>query len=197
MMLKEERHTPHAVAFKVNFIDVKNIANQEEPEIKKKLESYAAQGPALTLELIQEKLHKAEEKRKLSQPQPSPKYQERRLAAIEKKKTLDQENAKHRAKVERDLSEAHEKRRMTREQRKQKLREHIAMVEVRRKEQAVKRKTSTENMMQQIEKKMEVATHKRDETLEQVISVAHHSAEKKKHSDFETTTQPAPKDLLL
>lgn len=66
MMLHEERHTKNAVAFKVELMDNKNLLANEEPQIKKKLESYqkAAQGP--TLDQINEKLTRAEEKRKLT-----------------------------------------------------------------------------------------------------------------------------------
>jgi hypothetical protein len=64
-MLTEERHTSHAVSFKVAIIE-KPLIGSEIPEIKKKLESYskAAQGP--TLESISEKLKRAEEKRKIT-----------------------------------------------------------------------------------------------------------------------------------
>jgi hypothetical protein len=65
MMLKEEKHTPSAVAFAVDGFGAQPI--QEEPPIKKKLESYVnAAQPPLTLEAIAEKLQKAEEKRRLS-----------------------------------------------------------------------------------------------------------------------------------
>ena len=48
MMLKEERVTPHAVAFKIEISDM-TIPSPESAQIKKKLESYtkAAKGPTL------------------------------------------------------------------------------------------------------------------------------------------------------
>jgi hypothetical protein len=39
-MLKEEKHTKNAIAFKVEIQENKNLINIEEPQIKKKLESY-------------------------------------------------------------------------------------------------------------------------------------------------------------
>lgn len=163
MMLKEERHTPSAVAFAVDIS--KQVPTLEEPEIKKKLESYtkAAQGP--TLESIEEKLRRAEEKRKLSLVnQNSPRVIERRQRVMERKRMSD---AKQKQlgieKLERDLSGAHEKRMATNARKMQKLRSHIAKVEEIRKVQAYRKKSSSENLMQQIEKKLDLASQKRDE----------------------------------
>ena len=53
-MLKEEKHTAHAVAFA---IDLGEKQLGEEPQIKKRLEAgVAASGPAITLDKIREKL---------------------------------------------------------------------------------------------------------------------------------------------
>ena len=54
-MLKEEKHTAHAVAFA---IDLGEKQMGEEPQIKKRLEAgaQAASGPAITLDKIREKL---------------------------------------------------------------------------------------------------------------------------------------------
>ena len=62
-MLKEEKHTAHAVAFAV---DLGEKHTEKEPQIKKRLEaeSAAAQGPSITLDKIKERLQKAEQKRK-------------------------------------------------------------------------------------------------------------------------------------
>jgi len=62
MMLKEERHTAHAVAFSIE-IPQKTTT---EPQIKKRLEAdaIAAKAPNLTLEQIRDKLEKADIKRK-------------------------------------------------------------------------------------------------------------------------------------
>ena len=61
-MLKDEKHTAHAVAFSVDLGDRQHQG--EEPQIKKRLEAgVAAQGPSLTLDKIQERLQRAEQKR--------------------------------------------------------------------------------------------------------------------------------------
>jgi hypothetical protein len=64
MMLKEERHTAHAVAFSVD-IPLKT-SPYKEPNVKKRLEAdaLAAKGPSITLDQIREKLIRAELKRK-------------------------------------------------------------------------------------------------------------------------------------
>ena len=139
-MLQEEKHTQNAVAFKVDISEM-NIANQETvPEIKKKLESYTKAASEPTLESIQEKLKKAEEKRRIALAVISPKVEERRRAALEKKINQAKENELHKSKVERDLMDANEKRRMTREERMKKVRAHIEKVEVIREQQQVKRR---------------------------------------------------------
>lgn len=63
MMLKEEKHTPHAVSFA---IDLGEKKAGEEPQVKKRLEAdaKAAQGPSITMDKIKQKLQKAEQKRK-------------------------------------------------------------------------------------------------------------------------------------
>jgi hypothetical protein len=71
MMLKEERHTPKAISFRIEIPDLQGQKNQlnPNPEVKKRLElsaQKAAQGPSITMDDINHKLQKAEEKRKLS-----------------------------------------------------------------------------------------------------------------------------------
>lgn len=148
MMLKEEKHTSSAVAFKVDISDAKAAAHKEEPQIKKKLESYSKAAQPATLDSIQDKLKRAEEKRKISLlSQNSPKTQERRKQAMEKKRSRDINIKQHvQQKIERDLSDADEKRKANKQMKMQKLRQHIAKVEVIRKEQAVKRKESTDSL---------------------------------------------------
>lgn len=54
MMLKEEKHTAHAVAFAID-LGEKQLGG--EPQIKKRLEAdAAASGPSITLDKIKEKL---------------------------------------------------------------------------------------------------------------------------------------------
>lgn len=81
------------------------------------------------------------------QNQNSPRTEERRKKALEKKRTLDQERLDHsKHKVERELSAAGDKRRERQEQMREKLRNHINKVEEVRKEQATKRKESSESL---------------------------------------------------
>lgn len=101
-VLKEEKHTPHAVAFSV--LDV-NAAPGEQPstsstgeipEIKKRLEAYSPPAP-ISENDIQEKLKRAEEKRNnvlRNRVGPvSPRVaEERRRQALERKRAIDNEN---------------------------------------------------------------------------------------------------------
>lgn len=150
MMLKEERHTPHAVAFKV---DLEAPAGAEEPEIKKRLEAYASnEGELLSREAIAEKLKRAEEKRKQAllnkSGAASPiESEERRRRAKERKRAIDDRNLHHlKEKCERDIVQAEEKRKQTWEERRNKLRNHIAKVEKIREMQAESKQSSTEKM---------------------------------------------------
>ena len=65
MLLKEEKHTSQSVAFAIEIPYISKV-NAESPFIKKKLEAELSSHtqPTLTLEQINEKLKRAEEKRK-------------------------------------------------------------------------------------------------------------------------------------
>lgn len=208
ILLKEERHTPHAVSFKVIDLNAppagaqsqgtkqphpsKGDQSAQEPEIKKRLEGYSQQqigsgSENLSREAIAEKLKRAEAKRNQALLNrtgvASPRLlEERRKAARDRKKAIDEGNlTQARERCERDIQNAEEKRRQTWEERRSKLRKHFAKVEEVRKEQAERRQTSQEKLKQGLEKKIENASQNRDEKLENIKHIAHHSAEKKKH----------------
>lgn len=194
-VLKEEKHTPHAVAYKVLDIAAPPMsststthAHEAVPEVKKRLEAMSqTPSPQLSEADITNKLKRAEEKRKvvlMNRGGPvSPRVQEeRRKAAMYRKKALDESNMLLRKKVEHEITQAEEKRRQTTEERRNKLRQHIAKVEKIAKEQAHIRKSSAEKLKHEIESKLEKATLHREGQLEKVKSVAQYSAEKKKPS---------------
>ena len=114
-MLKEEKHTSSAIAFKVDINRESHMnKNSPPPQIKKRLEqeAKAAQGPQITLEQISDKLKRAEEKRRQSLiNQISPKLEERRRNIRDKKKSIDRTTVDQlKDKIERSLSNANEKR---------------------------------------------------------------------------------------
>jgi hypothetical protein len=119
-VLKEEKHTPHAVAFKVLDIAAPpmsgsstGISSQEStPEIKKRLEAYSQQpSPPISGADIQQKLKRAEEKRRnflMNRGGPvSPRVmEERRRNAREHMKSRDENSHMLRKKVEHDINSA-------------------------------------------------------------------------------------------
>lgn len=138
MMLKEERTTPHAIAFSVDLNAAPGISpGESEPEIKKRLEAYSLQGGEdLSREAIAEKLKRAEEKRQQALSNRggaiSPRIaEERRKAALERKRVMDQENLSQIKESQEKINLADDKRKQTAEERRQKLRQHIAKVEER------------------------------------------------------------------
>ena len=93
MMIKEEKHTKNgSIAF---LVDITNKENNQQHhnnlKIKQKLESeaLAAHGPMLTLEQIKEKLHRAEEKRKLQLTHLTAPFEEKMKRVIERKASHD------------------------------------------------------------------------------------------------------------
>jgi hypothetical protein len=141
-VLKEEKHTPHAVAYSV--LDLAPgpsttgaqggyTSPSETPEIKKRLEAYSQPSP-LTESDIQEKLKRAEVKRNnvlRNRVGPgSPRVaEERRRLALERKRAIDHENQQQLKKAENEKLAADQKRKQTTEERKLKLRQHLARVE--------------------------------------------------------------------
>jgi hypothetical protein len=175
-VLKEEKHTPHAVAYKVLDIaappmsstSTSGHSHETVPEIKKRLEAMSqAPSPQISEADITNKLNRAAEKRKvvlMNRGGPvSPRVQEeRRKAAMYRKKVIDESNLLLRKKVEQEITQAEEKRRQTTEERRNKLRQHIAKVEKIAKEQAHIRKSSSEKLKHEIESKLEKATLHRE-----------------------------------
>jgi len=103
-VLKEEKHTPHAVAYSVLDITAPGptttsseyTSPRETPEIKKRLEAYSQPSPP-TENDIQEKLKRAEMKRlnvlRNRVGPVSPRVaEERRRLALERKRAIDHEN---------------------------------------------------------------------------------------------------------
>lgn len=139
-VLKEEKHTPHAVAFSVLDIAPGPTGTQagysspnENPEIKKRLETYSQPAPPTESD-IQEKLNRAREKRAnvlRNRVGPvSPRIaEERRRLALERKRAIDHENQQLLKKAENEKLAADQKRKQTTEERKLKLRQHLARVE--------------------------------------------------------------------
>lgn len=212
LVLKEEKHTPHAVAYKVLDLAAPSMGSssgETSPEIKKRLEAYSSvPAPQISEADINNKLKRAEEKRrnvlKMRGGPVSPRAQEeRRKAAIQRKKAIDESSVLLRKKFEADINMAEEKRRQTTEERRNKLRQHIAKVEKIAKEQAHIRKSSSEKLKMEIECKLEKASQHREGVLEKVISTAHYSAEKKKPSAgnmylaHENQTLPAPSQVHI
>lgn len=85
-LLKEEKHTNNAISFEVTLDHSKQA---EEPEIKKRLENSHESSP-ITMEQIQEKLQKAEERRRM---QLKSENLTRRNRTTERKASLDQSQA--------------------------------------------------------------------------------------------------------
>ena len=86
MMLQQEKEKANSVSFNV---EIKRTTSTDNPSLRKRLEKESeAAAPALTLEKINEKLHKAEENRKTLM-----KSQER----------TTQKRNKHREKVEKKI----------------------------------------------------------------------------------------------
>ena len=187
-VLKEEKHTPHAVAYSVLELapGPGYSSSGEAPEIKKRLEAYSQPSP-ITESDIKEKLNRATQKRlnvlRNRVGPVSPRVaEERRRLALERKRAIDKETQQQLKKSEQEKLLADQKRKQTTEERQQKLRQHLARVESIAKQQAHIRKTSAEKLKCEIENKIGKANEMRENQLEKVKSVAHYSAEKKKPS---------------
>ncbi len=140
-VLKEEKHTPHAVAYSVLDIAPAPSTNvqggytspSETPEIKKRLEAYSQPSPPTESEIM-EKLKRAEQKRQnvlRNRVGPvSPRVaEERRRLALERKRAIDHENQQQFKKSENEKLAAEQKRKQTTEEKQLKLRQHLARVE--------------------------------------------------------------------
>ena len=170
MMLKEEKHTAHAVAFSVD-IPLKSSPNKE-PKIKKRLEAdaLAAKGPSITLDQIKDKLIRAELKRKLSLESVytlNRKDRERSKLVNERKASLDHERLKQlNGKYKRRHEYSDEKRTAVLEQRIKKAKIHLEKVEEIRQLKNKEKELDINNQRNELENKLENAEKKRDHNLE-------------------------------
>ena len=104
MTMTEEKHTPNAISFVIEM-----PAADKVPEIKKRLEAEsAAYSPMISLEQIEAKLMKAEEKRRLSLHQQN--FEEKRNKVTERKSSLEQATLEHNTKITSTLSQAEKNR---------------------------------------------------------------------------------------
>jgi hypothetical protein len=112
-MLQEDRHTANAISFNV---DLPRNLTQGDIQIKKRLEAdaEAARGAQLTIDDIQAKLKKAEQKRQNTLELNSKRLDRKRAIRVnERKASLDEERAKQNGKFLKTLSQAEEKRTTT------------------------------------------------------------------------------------
>lgn len=106
--MTEEKSTANSIAFVVD-INADAKLSTEEPEVKKRLEEQSANaGAEISLEQINEKLEKAEEKR-LSFHQHK-NDDEKRNKVAERKSSLEKQALEHNTKIEAALSRADDNR---------------------------------------------------------------------------------------
>jgi hypothetical protein len=180
MSIKEEKQIPNAVAFEIE-LDSKPL--NEDPQIKKKLEAAAEASVTITFEQIQEKLQRAEEKRK--QNMKGDVFIERKSRANERKLSLEQEKQLETqnkiAKVERDRSNAEMKRSTVMDGKLKKLADHNSKVlEVKTKVTSEEEKR-IQAQRERLTQRLNAAQQKRELRLQQIKEVAHLSAIKKLH----------------
>lgn len=103
------------------------------PMIKKRLEAdaKAAQGPSITLEMIQGKLKKAEEKRRATLTNPCTRIDKKRIYKVsERKRSLDEwKEQQLKGKSMTNLSEAEKKRTQALQMKQKKVQNHLEKVE--------------------------------------------------------------------
>jgi uncharacterized coiled-coil protein SlyX len=162
MMLQEERTSKHAIAFTVLINE--GAAPVQMPEIRKRLEASLKKTKTITLEEINQKLQRAEEKRMQSRHQDT--TAKRILIGRERQKSNDQLRIETiQNKVTTELNQASEKRQIAIDLKREKLRAHLAKVEDRRREAAAMVIKKAEDKKTEISKKQEQAQQKRDEII--------------------------------
>ena len=172
------------VAFEVELPRTHKLEN---PEIKKRLEAeQAAYGPQITLEDIQAKLKKAEEKRRETLSNQFARLDKKRVYKVtERKRSLDQQKEQElKGKSTTHLTQAEQKRQQVLEQKQNKLKKHLDKVEHVRKLKNQNDQQSLERQKTELDHKLEQAEKNRQQNLEQIKTIAHHAAEKK-----QSTTQ--------
>ena len=136
MTMTEEKHTPNAISFVIEMPAATKI-NEKEVEIKKRLEAEsAAYSPMISLEQIEAKLMKAEEKRRLSLHQQN--FEEKRTKVTERKSSLEQAALEHNSKIGATLSQAEKNRELKKSMKLQKIHQHLSKVDEVRKQKTIK-----------------------------------------------------------
>jgi hypothetical protein len=157
MMLKEEKHTAHAVAFAIELPSHQG----QEPQIKKRLEAdAAASAPSITLDKIKEKLQRAEQNRKQTlefSNQYQQKDRQRSKQVNERKASIDQDKENTLKKVDTINKQADEKRSTFIEQKKQKAQKHLEKVDQVRKLKQQQREQETTDQKKQLDTKLDHA----------------------------------------
>ena len=155
----------------------------ESPMIKKRLEADAqpAPGTQITLEKIQQKLQKADERRRLNLTNPTSRLDKKRVYKVsERKRSLDEQKEQElKGTFEKTLTLAEEKRMTNLAEKKKTVQKHLAKVEQVRKLKTLTEEQELEKQKQQLESKLESADKKRLHNLEKIREIAHLSAEKK------------------
>lgn len=174
LLIKDEKHTANAVSYA---IELSHHAG-EEPQIKKRLEAEVQ--AHITIEQIQEKLQRAEEKRNQRKKALAEELDNKLSRVNERKASLEQAQAQRiQIKVERDCSNAEQKRGSAIDNKKKKLNAHNSKVEkVRTRISSAERKR-IEDKKERLANRLNAAQHKRELRLEQVKNVAQLSAKKK------------------
>jgi hypothetical protein len=155
----------------------------ESPLIKKRLEaeSQAAPGSAITLEKIQEKLQKADEKRRLNLTNPTSRLDKKRVYKVsERKRSIDEQKEQSlKQTVEKTFTLAQEKRDQALTEKKKNVQKHLEKVEKVRKLKTLTEQQELEKQKEELDHKLENAEKKRLHALEEKVKIAHLSAEKK------------------
>jgi hypothetical protein len=148
MMMTEEKHTPNAVAF---VIEMPNTGSPSEKDlsVKQRLEAEsAAFAPQTSLEMINAKLEKAEEKRKMSMQNHS--SEEKRKRVIQRKMTLEEAALEKKEDFESHLSMAEKKREDVINNKLAKVHEHLSKVDQIRKSKSIMEQNMSESLTETI-----------------------------------------------
>jgi hypothetical protein len=123
MLMTQERETPNAVSF---IIELPSTTTTAEPEIKKRLEN-APFGTQVSLEQINAKLEKAEEKRKLALTHQNSDEKAKRV--FERKSTLEKAAFEKNSQFESNLTIAEQRREQAEAAKIAKVQEHLSKVD--------------------------------------------------------------------
>jgi DNA repair exonuclease SbcCD ATPase subunit len=193
LLIKDEKHTANAVAYAIELTHPAKVG--EEPEIKKRLEAEVQ--PSITIEQIQEKLQRAEEKRNLKKKAMTEEIENKLTRVNERKASLEQAHAERiQIKVERDNSNAEQKRSSAIDSMKKKLNAHNSKVDHVRTHMSSAEKKRIEDKKERLANRLSAAQQKRELRLEQVKNVAILSAQKKIIVDGQNLA-PAPVEHII